>query len=409
MSSVSYDPFDPQVLSDPYPYYAALRRAAPVYPVASLDLKVVSRHADAEQVLRRPDLFSSSPYRDFIRAAMELGGVDPELGSETLLGSDPPCHTRLRKIVNRGFMHGRVAALAPTIQKMADTLVSSFVETGEGDFVSGVAGPLPVMVIAAVLGVEPERHRDFKRWSDHMILATTGVLNEEEKRGLVRSFEEMNTYVDQMVARRRRRPTDDLISALIRAEASEEVMRAAEVKTFVQLLLIAGNEATTHLIANSVLALTARPTRLARIAADPMYARAFVEETMRHDAPVQMILRRAAVATVIADTEIVAGEAIGVLLGSANRDDRRFAHAERFDPEREAGGQLGVGAGIHFCLGADLARLEGEIALGAMARAVSSIERLDEKLEYPTTFLVRGPKRLAVKVEPRRAASALRA
>jgi len=408
MNAVPYDPFDPQVLADPYPYYAALRRSAPIYPVASLNLKVVSRHADAELVLRRSDLFSSSPYRDFIRAAMELGGV-PELGSETLLGSDPPCHTRLRKIVNRGFTHARVAALAPVIEKMASELAQPLVEAGGGDVVAELAGPLPVMAIAAILGVDPERHRDFKRWSDHMILATTGVLADAEKRALVRSFEEMNAYVDEMIARRRRVPTDDLISALIGAESSDEVMRPAEVKTFVQLLLISGNEATTHLIANSVLALAARPSHLKLLQTDPSYVRAFVLEAMRYDSPVQMILRRATAPTVVADVSIADGETLGVLLGSANRDDRRFAQAERFDPDREPGGQLGLGAGIHFCLGADLARLEGEIALGALARRISSIERLDEKLEYPTTFLVRGPKRLRVEVAPAFAAVAARA
>jgi cytochrome P450 len=283
------------------------------------------------------------------------------------------------------------------------------VAAGEGDVVAGLAGPLPVMAIAAILGVDPERHRDFKRWSDHMILATTGVLADSEKRALVRSFEEMNAYVDEMIARRRREPTDDLISALIGAESSEEVMRPAEVKTFVQLLLISGNEATTHLIANSVLALIARPQLLGLLQADPGYARAFVLETMRYDSPVQMILRRAASPTVVADVPIAEGETIGVLLGSANRDDRRFPHAERFDPDREPGGQLGLGAGIHFCLGADLARLEGEIALGALARRIASIERVEEKLEYPTTFLVRGPKRLTVRVTPAVAVRAARA
>ena len=186
-------------------------------------------------------------------------------------------------------------------------------------------------------------------------------------------------------------------------------MRPAEVRTFVQLLLIAGNEATTHLIANSVLALATRPEHLTALATEPGYARAFVEETLRYDAPVQMVLRRAIAPTVVADVEIAADEAIGVLVGSANRDDRRFAHAERFDPSRDPAGISTVGAGIHFCLGADLARLEGEIALSALARQISSIERVEETLEYPTTFLVRGPKRLGVKITPRAHAAALRA
>jgi len=158
-----------------------------------------------------------------------------------------------------------------------------------------------------------------------------------------------------------------------------------------------------------VLALAARPSYLPLIQADPSAARAFVLETMRYDSPVQMILRRATAATELAGVPIAAEDAIGVLLGSANRDDRRFPQAERFDPDREPGGQLGLGAGIHYCLGADLSRIEGEIALSALAERISAIESVEEKLEYPTTFLVRGPKRLRVKVAPAFAAAAARA
>ena len=409
MGEILYDPFDPGVLADPYPHYAALRRAAAVHAVPALGMKVVCRHAEAESVLRRPDLYSSSPYQDFIRAAMELGAARVAVASETLLGSDPPVHTRLRKIVNRGFTHARIQAFEPAVEKMAAALVAELVKAGEADFVATVAGPLPVMVIADILGVEPERHRDFKRWSNHILLATTGLLADDERRGLVRSFEEMDDYIDEMVARRRRNPTDDLISTLIRAERGEDAMGPEEVRTFVPLLLIAGNEATTHLIANAALAMLARPELLDRVRTTAGFAASLVEETLRHDAPVQMVLRRASTSTELGGARIEAGEILGVLLGAANRDDRRFSAAERFDPERDAAGHLTFGAGNHFCLGAGLARMEARIALTALANAVGSFERIEDRLDYPPSFLVRGPKRLRVRVTAAAGTGALRA
>jgi cytochrome P450 len=409
MSGIAYDPFDPAVLADPYPHYAALRRSGAVHAVPSLGMKVVCRYAEAESVLRSPEMFSSSPYQDFIRAAMELGAARVAVARETLLGSDPPVHTRLRKLVKRGFTQARIQALGPAVERLAKELVANLSSAGEGDFVSMVAGPLPVMVIATILGVEPERHRDFKRWSDHILLATTGVLGDDERRGLVRSFEEMDAYIDEMVARRRRRPTDDLISTLIRAERGEEVMGPEEVRTFVPLLLIAGNEATTHLIANIGLALTSHRDLLERVRERPGLAANVVEETLRYDAPVQMVLRRASKRAEIGGTWVAEGDVLGVLIGAANRDDRQFPGAERFDPDRDVGSHLTFGAGNHFCLGAGLARMEACIALLALADAIDSFERVQDGIEYPASFLVRGPKSFRVRVSPARRARALRA
>jgi len=409
MPEISYDPFDPSVLADPYPHYAAMRRAGAVHSVPSLGMKVVCRYADALGVLRQPGAFSSSPYQDFIRAAMELGAARVAVSGETLLGSDPPVHTRLRKIVNRGFTQARIQAFEPLVARMARDLVAELVAAGDVDFVATVAGPLPVMAIATLLGVEPERHRDFKRWSDHILLATTGVLADDERQGLVRCFEEMNAYVDEMVARRRRSPTDDLISTLIRAERGEDVMGPDEVRTFVPLLLIAGNEATTHLLSNAALALAARPSLLDRLREEPGFAAKMVEETLRYDAPVQMVLRRASAAGELSGVRIEEGDVLGVLLGSANRDDRQFSAAERFDPDRDASAHLTFGAGNHFCLGAGLARMEARIALAVLAGAVASLERVQDRVEYPASFLVRGPKSLRVRVSPTRRGAALRA
>lgn len=182
-----------------------------------------------------------------------------------------------------------------------------------------------------------------------------------------------------------------------------------EVRTFVPLLLIAGNEATTHLLSNAALALAARPSLLDRLREEPGFAAKMVEETLRYDAPVQMVLRRASAAGELSGVRIEEGDVLGVLLGSANRDDRQFPAAERFDPDRDASAHLTFGAGNHFCLGAGLARMEARIALAVLAGAVASLERVQDRVEYPASFLVRGPKSLRVHVSPTRRGAALRA
>lgn len=402
MNTASYEPFDPQVIDNPYPAYAVLRRQAPVHQLESMDMKVISRYSDVAEVLKRPESFSSAPYGEFISAAMALANRGATLEGETLLGSDPPAHGRLRKIVNRGFLTSRISALEPRIREFATDLVRNFAQRGECDLVAEYASPIPVMVIAEILGVDLDRREDFKRWSDDMLLAVTGVLDEDERRSLARSMDELGLYVEEVVAARTHRPNDDMISALILAEGDEDSMSAQEVANFIQLLLIAGNEATSHLIANAVLVLATHPAVAAAVDDDASLIPALVEETLRYDAPVQMILRRSVATVSIAGTRIRSGETLGLLIGSANRDDRRFTAAERFDLSRGRPAHLSFGHGIHFCLGAELSRLEAVVSLEVLLGSIKCIERTDQALERPTSFLVRGPGRLGLTFEPQR-------
>ena len=400
MTAFTYDPFAPAVVDDPYPFYATLRDEHPVYLIETVGVLAVSRYEDVTHVLRSPELFSSAPYGELINSAIALGDKG-SLDGESLLGTDPPAHTRLRKIVNRGFTRGRMLAMRDTIHTVTHSLADDVESRGTCDLVSEFATPLPVAVIAEILGIDPERRRDFKRWSDDLLLAVTGDMSAPGRvESLRRSFEELYAYIGSVVDQRRTDPRDDLISALIRAEGDEEVMTAGEVTNFVNLLLVAGNEATTNLIGNMMLILLERPGLMPAIRAGRVDPAAVVEETMRYDSPVQLTLRRTTRDVVVAGVPVEAGRDLAVLVGSANRDRAAFEDADRFDPRRSDPAHLTFGLGAHFCIGAQLARLECAIALETLAGRFTGFERVDDApIERPPSWLVRGPRGLRLRFE----------
>ena len=243
---------------DPYPSYAALRREAPVYQVPSLGVLAVSRHADVVAVLRSPELFSSAAMAAAVRKPADLApgvgqGEAPDPTAMSIIGADPPGHTRLRSIVSRAFTPRRIADLEPRVREIARDLLARFVPRGECDLVADYAVPLPVGVIAELLGIDRERHADFKRWSDAAMRAVFDSPSPEEAEQLGQALVEMNDYVEQTIAARHSRPGDDLIGTLLRAESEEGALTADEVRLFVFTLLVAGNVTTTHLIGNAML------------------------------------------------------------------------------------------------------------------------------------------------------------
>jgi cytochrome P450 len=398
--SIPYHPFDPAVRANPYPIYARLRDEAPLFPVRGLDLVAVSRHRDVRAVLEDPLAFSSSAMRDLIqRAATEMRG-DGELGGETLLGTDPPVHTRLRKIVNRGFTPRRITALEPRVRAVARELVEAQARREEWDFVSELAVPLPVRIIAEVLGVEPERHRDFKRWSDDFVAAAAGAApTPEQRESLVHSRNELEAWLDPILAERRARPRGDLISALCAAEGEGDVMTGEQVGNLIIILLVAGNETTTNLLGNAMLALLGDPEQLALLLERPALVPGLVEEALRYDAPVQMTFRRCTADTKLPAGEIRAGQVVGALIGAANRDGQAFRDPERFEIRRDASRHLAFGFGTHFCLGAPLARLEARVAFETLLPHLRGCVRREAELEYTPSLLLRGPRRLRIGFE----------
>lgn len=389
---MDYHPLDPEVVRNPYPSYARLRREAPVCRTP-LGFAAISRYDDILDVLRRPQTFSSSAMGDLINGVKALSPEDLGQG-ETLLGSDPPVHSRLRKIVNRAFTPRRIASLEPRIRSIAEDLVAALPSEGISDLVTGAAVPLPVSVIAEILGIDPERRGDFKRWSEEILAAVAGPPTPELRARLDRSFLERAAYLDEVVEDRKRRPRDDVISDLVRAEQEDGAMTDDEVGNFIVLLLVAGNETTTNLIGNALLAALEQPQLLETIAGDLSLVPALVEETLRYDAPVQLTFRRARQEVEIAGEKIHEGEVLGLLLGSANRDERHFRDPDRFDLAREKTAHLAFGLGTHFCLGANLARLEARVAFEALLARFRHFELADREIERLPSLITRGPKAL---------------
>ncbi len=393
---MEYSPLDPEITRNPYPVYAILRREAPVYRTP-LGFLAVSRYADVLAILRDPARFTSAAMGDLVNQVKSVSASEEHQGGETLIGTDPPRHTRLRKIVNRAFTPRRIAALEPRIREIARELVAAIPEDRVWDLLPALAVPLPVMVIAEILGVDTARRADFKRWSGEIIEAMAGAPGPGLLAALQRSGAERSSYLDELIAERRVRPRRDVVSALVEAEHDDGVMTENEVGSFVVLLLVAGNETTTHLIGNTILALLEDPQRLAQVTSHPARIPAVVEETLRYDTPVQLMLRRATEAVELSGGKIDAGETVAVLLGSANRDEQQFKYPEIFDMSRPEPRHLSFGFGTHFCVGASLARLEARIALEVLLSRFPRMALAGDVTRAPS-LLTRGARSIRLRV-----------
>lgn len=382
---VSLELTDPEFLADPYATYESLRDHGPVWRHPN-GMVFVTRHAEACDVLKSPDRFSSR--------AMILPGQEGD-GAGSLIGQDPPVHTLQRNVVNRGFTPRRIAALERRVRARVEALLSAFEGEPELELVEQLAAPLPVMVIAELLGLDPSRHGDFKRWSDATIVGSTVG---DAGSSLAAALDEMYAHLEDVIVARRRQPEEDLISALVHAEEQDGVLTPKEVLHFTQLLLAAGSETTTNLLGNAVLALLAHPEQYQQVLEDLSLVPQLVEETLRWDSPVQLVMRRANGPLSFCGEELAYDETVMVLLASANRDDRAFPDAARFDIHRSAQGHLSFGLGNHFCLGSALARLQAKVALEMLLRSRGALEPVPQTaVEHHGSFLVRGPKALLLR------------
>jgi cytochrome P450 len=391
--AVLFNPLDPAFLDDPYPTYARLRDEDPVHRHPA-GFYVVSRHEDVAFVFKNADLFSSSMMSGARSNSLGPDVVSPVQGS--LIGLDPPEHTRQRNIVSRGFTPRRIGALEPRIRSICDALIAKIEGRAGFDLVSELSVPLPVTVITELLGLPPERHDDFKRWSSELVQGPSSAMRLAEREKLIAVMAEFRAFMSGAIEERRRAPGDDLISILITAEEEGGLLTADQVIGFSTLLVVAGAETTTNLIGNAVLALAAHPALLERARGDLGFVPAVLEETLRWDSPVQLLARTATREVTVRDTQIPRGAFVMMLIGSANRDARQFPDAERFDPARDTSGHLAFGAGHHFCLGAALARLEARIALEGLLSRLPPFRIADGPVERHGSFLVRGPKALPV-------------
>ncbi|GAA2157781.1 cytochrome P450 [Actinomadura napierensis] len=377
MTPTRFDLNAPEVIADPYPHYAWLREHAPVYHDRDLGLWVLSRHDDVATALRDSDRFSSdtggpwsdlsaNPFNPSMKVAAPVARAARRLPApRVLLTSDPPDHTMLRRKVSRAFTPRRIASWEPRIRQITERLLSQMTARGgRVDLVRDLASPLPTTVIAEMMGVPPERQDRFRRWSDKAI---DGLLTNGSLRSTLHGTAAMSAYFAAAVRKRRRNPRDDLISLLV-TDGDEAPLSAGELVTFCILLLVAGNETTTNLISNTMLALMDNPRAMEMLQADPGLAGAAVEETLRYDGPGQGLLRLTKADVTFGDVTIPAGHRVLPLIASANRDPRRHPDPDAFRLDRGRTDHLAFGTGIHFCIGHALARLESTVAIESLAR-----------------------------------------
>ncbi len=349
-------------VTDPYPIYQQMRDQTPmemiflpagVVPGIDEPLKAwaLMKYPDVYNALRDHDTFSSA------RNPLVEKGIFPRL---VLIADDPPRHTRFRRLVNKAFTLKRVEALEPWITKVANEQLDEM-GRGEVDVVQSYTIPLPVKVIARLLGIPGDEYPTFKRWSDAFISSLISISLEER----MRNTQEMVAYFGQMAAARRAHGAEDLITALVEAEVEGESLEEWEMLGFCMLLLIAGNETTTNLISNMLNVLVDRPDLWLRLREDRSLVETVIEETLRYESPVQQLLRVATRDVEVAGVKIPEGEMVAVFFGAANRDPQEFPNPDEFRLDRDLRNHVSFGLGIHYCLGAPLARAEARISLNA--------------------------------------------
>jgi cytochrome P450 len=379
------DPAD-GLLADPYAVYERLRDIAPVHRIAGPDGSpawLVTRYEDVREALANPLLSLDKRHS---RPGGYRGLALPPALDANLLNMDPPDHTRIRRLVARAFTPRRVEQLRTPIRQTADRLLDVLGPHGTTDLVAAYAAPLPVSVICDLLGVPGEHRWDFRAWTDALV-APDPARPEAAKEAVVA----MLGYFTALLAGKRKEPADDLLSDLIAVRDEGDRLTEDELMSLAFLILFAGYENTVQLIGNAVLALLRHPDRLAALREDLSRLPAAVEECARYEGPALLAIRRFPVRDVtIGEVTVPAGETVLLSLSAANRDPRRFADPDRLDLGRDASGHLALGHGIHYCLGAPLARLETEIALAALLERFPHLALAEQEVRWRPSVRARG-------------------
>jgi cytochrome P450 len=396
---IAYNPFEPGFIEDPYSRYAAMRAADPIHR-SPLEFWVLFRYDDILRLLRDPTL--SVEDRNARMTAMDemvnqVLGERAERGGKSMLSRDPPDHTRLRKLVTKAFTPRVIQDLRPRIQALVDQNLDAAGERGDMDVISDLAFPLPFVVISEMLGVPASDGARLREWSGLIVRSLEPLVDPDTIRAIADASDHMFDHVSDLIAWKRKEPADDLLSALIAAEEHGDVLSDEELVEQVLLLYIAGHETTVNLIGNGVLALLRSRPQLERLRADASLMPGAVEELLRFDSPVQMTRRITLTDVEIGGKTIEKGSFCALILASANHDPERFGEdAEQLDVAREQAHQhLSFGGGAHYCLGAALARLEGEVAIGSLIDRFPEIDFAGETA-YNGRLNLRGLERLPV-------------
>ncbi|HEY5244894.1 MAG TPA: cytochrome P450 [Acidimicrobiales bacterium] len=402
---LTYSPYDYAIHEDPYPTYARLRAEAPVYRNDDLDFWALSRHRDVLAAFRDVDHFSNQ-----YGVSLDPAAFGPDAHrAMSFLAMDPPSHTRLRSLVGKSFTPRRVAALEPRIRELTIAHLESAFERGSFDFIADFAGKVPMDVISELVGVPAADRAELRRLADVVVHRDEGVTDVPPE-GAEAAFLLAAYYAD-MIADRRRRPTDDLTSALLAADLDGDRVTDDEAIAILFLMVVAGNETTTKLLGNAWYWGWRYPDELAKPFADPGRVPDWIEETLRYDNSTQMLVRVTRQDVQIAegdgaggDTTIAEGEKVLLLIGSANRDDAVFADPDRYDLDRagtDGKAHISFGGGRHFCMGASLARLEARVALTELVARTASYDVDPDGIRRVHSINVRGLAALPTTVQPR--------
>jgi cytochrome P450 len=385
-------------LENPFAIYALLRTVRPVMkmPIEGYDgpgVWFLTRYEDVNTVLRDPRFSADRLRAPIVRDNIERLPVfmqQAAQGTRSMLNTDPPDHTRVRKLVNKAFTPRRIEGLRRHIETIVDELLAPVLQSGRMDVIGALAAPLPAIVIAELLGVPPEDHRQFKAWASE-IVASLGQPTIGERRGTaLPAMQSLFGYLSDIIAARRTEPRDDLISAMVLAQEENDALSDSELLATSNLLLIAGHETTTNLIGNGLLALLREPDELERLRNDMTLLPTAIEELLRYDGPVQATVRVAKEDVELGGHHIDEGSLLLVGIGAANHDPEVFEQPERLDIGRDPNPHLAFGLGVHFCLGAPLARLEGAIALRALLERFPRLALATEAPEYRSNPVLRG-------------------
>jgi cytochrome P450 len=389
-------------VQDPHAVYDLLRKQAPAHKVRlpfGTDAWMVTRYEEARAALADPRLSKDMARADefWMRAydnvSEEVAETFDRALSAHMLNADPPDHTRLRKLVNKAFTARRVEALRPRIEEITEDLLAGMAKQDEVDLLEAFAFPLPITVICELLGVPVEDREDFRKWSA-LILSDTGDETSASR--------QMAGYLRDLIERKRAGTGDDLLYALLQARDDDDRFSEHELIAMVFLLLVAGHETTVNLIGNGVLALLRNPSQLELLRSDPSLLPGAIEEFLRYDGPINLATFRWTTEPVqLGPVEIPMGEFVLVSLLGANHDPERFADPSRLDITRPAGGHVAFGHGIHYCLGAPLARLEGEIAIGRLLERFPNLRLTSEQptmLHWRASTLIHGLEELPVRL-----------
>jgi cytochrome P450 len=403
-TTLTFDPTDPAFIADPYPMLAALREAAPVHRDEQHDRWLVTRHEDVRACLRDRRLGRNFRHLG-TEAEFNSEPLDPrwqafwDVERWSLLFIEPPEHTRIRKLVAAAFTPRAVESMRAPAEALAGELLDECVERGRFDLLYDFAQPYSITLICHLLGVPTDRKRDLLDWSHRHVKMYEFDTTDEQAVSATQAAAEFRDYVVELIDERRSSPSDDMVSALVAARVDGGKLSDDEIVSTVVVLLNAGHEATVNTLGNGVTALLHHPGEWQRLVAGEVPASAAIEELIRWDPPLQLFERWVLEDEVeIAGTPIPRGEVISMLFGSANRDPRTFADADRLDIAREnAAEHIGFGGGIHVCIGAPLARIELEAGVRTLAERAPSLELAAEPARVPA-FVIRGYEAVEVAV-----------